>query len=51
MKFRSHPLGIGIAQVQMRGLKELNAKRAGYIEAVEAGLENIPGVKPVKVYE
>ena len=51
MKFRAHPLGIGIAQVQMRKLKELNARRAGYIEEVEAGLEEIPGVKPVKVYE
>lgn len=51
MKFRSNPLGIGIAQVQVRKLKELNAKRAGYIETVEAGLEDIPGVKPVKVYE
>jgi len=51
MKFRAHPLGIGIAQVQMRKLKELNARRSGYIEAVEAGLDEIPGVKPVKVYD
>jgi dTDP-4-amino-4,6-dideoxygalactose transaminase len=51
MKFRAHPLGIGIAQVQMRRLKDLNARRARYIQEVEAGLENIPGVKPVKVYD
>jgi len=51
MKFRAHPLGIGIAQVQMRKLPELNARRSKYIEEVEAGLEEIPGVKPVKVYD
>jgi len=51
MKFRAHPVGIGIARVQMRKLKELNARRTGYVEEVEAGLKDIPGVKPVKVYE
>jgi dTDP-4-amino-4,6-dideoxygalactose transaminase len=51
MKFRAHPLGIGIAQVQMRKLPELNARRSKYIEEVEAGLADIPGVKPVKVYK
>ena len=51
MKFRAYPVGIGIAQVQMRKLAELNARRSGYIEAVEAGLREIPGVKPVKTYE
>jgi dTDP-4-amino-4,6-dideoxygalactose transaminase len=50
MKFRAHPLGIGIAQVQLRKLKELNARRAAYIEAVEAGLADIPGLQPVKTY-
>jgi len=51
MKFRAHPLGIGIAQVQLRKLKELNARRSSYVEEVESGLKDIPGVKPVKVYE
>jgi len=51
MKFRAHPLGIGIAQVQMRKLPGLNARRSKYIEEVEAGLQDIPGVKPVKVYD
>ena len=37
MKFRAHPLGIGIAKVQLDKLDELNARRRGYIEAVEAG--------------
>lgn len=51
MKFRAHPLGIGIAQVQWRKLAELNARRRGFIEAVEAGLGNIPGLRPIKVYD
>lgn len=50
MKFRSHPLGIGIASVQFKRLAELNRRRAGYINAVEAGLSGIPGLRPVKVY-
>ena len=48
MKFRAHPLGIGIAQVQLRKLDTLNSKRRAYIEAVEAGLKDVPAVKPVK---
>ena len=48
MKFRSHPLGIGIAQVQLKKLSELNRKRRGYFEVVEAGLEDVPAVKLVK---
>jgi len=51
MKFRANPVGIGIAQVQLRKLTELNAKRGKYIEEVEAGLMEIPGVKPIKVYD
>lgn len=51
MKFRAHPLGVGIAQVQLRKLKDLNARRSAYIEEVEVGLEDIPGVKSVKVYD
>jgi len=51
MKFRAHPVGIGIAGVQLRKLKELNARRSAYVEAVEAGIADIPGIRPVKVYE
>jgi dTDP-4-amino-4,6-dideoxygalactose transaminase len=51
MKTRSHPLGIGIAMVQFKKLAELNARRRGFIESVEAGLADLPGIKPVKVYE
>ena len=51
MKFRAHPLGIGIARVQLRKLPELNRKRAAYVEAVEAALKDIPGLEPVATYE
>ncbi|MAF09925.1 hypothetical protein CMK11_05675 [Candidatus Poribacteria bacterium] len=50
IKFRAHPLGIGIASVQMNKLDELNARRSAYIEAVEAGLGDLPGVEPMGVY-
>jgi len=51
MKFRAHPLGIGIAKVQFDKLEELNGRRRAYIEEVEAGLEEIPGLRRIKVYE
>jgi dTDP-4-amino-4,6-dideoxygalactose transaminase len=51
MKFRAHPLGIGIAKVQLAKLDELNARRAAFITEVEAGLDTIPGLRPVKVYD
>lgn len=50
MKFRAHPLGIGIALVQLGKLEELNRKRRTYIESVEAGLSRIPGLRPLTVY-
>jgi dTDP-4-amino-4,6-dideoxygalactose transaminase len=51
MKFRAHPLGIGIAAVQLRKLPELNRRRRAYFEEVEEGLAGIPGLRPLKVYE
>jgi dTDP-4-amino-4,6-dideoxygalactose transaminase len=51
IKFRAHPLGIGIASVQMKKLDLLNARRRAYIQTVEAGLTDIRGVKPVEKYE
>jgi dTDP-4-amino-4,6-dideoxygalactose transaminase len=51
MKFRAHPVGIGVAKVQLAKLEELNARRGAYIEAVEDGLRDIPGLEPVTVYE
>lgn len=47
MKFRAHPLGIGIASVQLKKLPELNRRRRTYVEAVEAGLAEIPGLEPI----
>jgi dTDP-4-amino-4,6-dideoxygalactose transaminase len=47
MKFRAHPLGIGIARVQLKKLPQLNEGRRRYVEAIEAGLADIPGLRPV----
>ncbi|OHB79438.1 MAG: hypothetical protein A2W31_01240 [Planctomycetes bacterium RBG_16_64_10] len=49
MKFRAHPLAIGIAGVQLDKLAELNARRHGFITAIEEGLASIPGLRPVTV--
>jgi perosamine synthetase len=51
MKFRAHPLGIGIAGIQLEKLPELNRRRAAYIAEVETGLGAIPGLRPIGVYE
>lgn len=51
IKFRAHPLGIGIAKVQLDKLADLNKRRGAYIEEVEAGLADIPGLRPVPTYE
>ena len=50
MKFRSHPVGMGIAKVQFEKLPELNRRRREYVEAIEKGLADIPGLRPVKTY-
>ncbi len=47
MKFRAHPLGIGIASVQLKKLPELNRRRGAFVEAVEAGLALVPGLDPL----
>jgi dTDP-4-amino-4,6-dideoxygalactose transaminase len=47
MKFRAHPLGIGIASVQLKKLPALNAGRTRWVEAMEKGLESIPCLEPV----
>jgi dTDP-4-amino-4,6-dideoxygalactose transaminase len=51
MKFRAHPLGIGIAAVQFKKLDELNRRRRTYVDEVEAGLTDITGLRPIKVYD
>jgi dTDP-4-amino-4,6-dideoxygalactose transaminase len=47
MKLRAHPLGIGIALIQLGKLEALNQHRRAYVEAVEEGLKTIPGLDPV----
>jgi len=47
MKFRAHPLGIGIAAVQLKKLPELNARRAKFVAEVEDGLADVPGLEPI----
>ena len=51
MKFRAHPLGIGIANVQFQKLKELNRRRKAYVETVENRIKELPGIKPVRTYD
>ncbi len=51
MKTRAHPLGIGIALVQLRKLAGLNERRRQYVETVEAALKDLPGVAPVPTSE
>ena len=51
VKFRAHPLAIGIASVQLKKLDELNANRRAYIKEIADGLHEIPGVSPVERYE
>jgi len=51
MKFRAHPLGIGIAKVQFGKLDALNERRRAYVEGVEVALEQIDGLRPIRVYE
>ena len=50
VKFRAHPLAIGIASVQMKKRAELNANRRAYIQEISNGLQDIPGVRPVERY-
>ena len=50
VKFRAHPLAIGIASVQMQKLDALNAGRRAYIDEISEGLREVPGVYPVERY-
>lgn len=51
VKFRAHPLAIGIASVQLKKLDKLNANRRAYIQEISDGLRKIPGVSPIETYE
>jgi len=50
MKFRAHPLGIGIATIQLAKLDRLNENRRRYFEAVEKSLGDVPGLQPLSTY-
>ncbi|MCE2414243.1 DegT/DnrJ/EryC1/StrS family aminotransferase [Candidatus Poribacteria bacterium] len=50
VKFRAHPLAIGIAFVQLKKLDTLNANRRAYIQEISDGLREIPGVSPIETY-
>jgi dTDP-4-amino-4,6-dideoxygalactose transaminase len=51
MKFRSHPLAIGIAGIQLKRLAKLNEGRRRWVETIEAGIAGIPGLTPVRRYD
>ena len=51
VKFRAHPLAIGIASVQLKKLDELNVNRRAYIQEISDGLQEIPGVSTIETYE
>ena len=51
VKFRAHPLAIGIAAVQLKKLDALNAGRRAYVQQISDGLQTIPGVSPIETYE
>lgn len=51
VKYRAHPLAIGIASVQLQKLDELNQNRQAYIREISEGLKEIPGVNPIQRYK
>ena len=50
LMFRPHPLALAIAQMQMGRIREQNAKRTAYVQLLNRGLEEIPGIDPLYVY-
>ena len=51
VKYRAHPLAIGIATIQLEKLDELNRNRRTYIRDINKGLQDIRGVSPIDRYE
>ncbi len=51
IKFRAHPVAIGIARVQLEKLPALNDRRRRFFEAVEEGLADIPYLEPIPTSE
>jgi len=50
MKFRAHPVAIGIASVQLRKLDALNAGRRKWFAAIETGIGSVSFLDPVTRY-
>ena len=50
VKYRAHPLAIGIASVQLQKLDKLNTNRRAYIDEVRSGLKDIRGVRSIDRY-
>ncbi|MBM3471946.1 MAG: DegT/DnrJ/EryC1/StrS family aminotransferase [Armatimonadetes bacterium] len=50
MKLRSHPLGIGVALVQLHKLDDLNASRGAFVAEVEEGVADLDCLEPLHVY-
>ena len=51
MKFRAHPIAIGIASIQLKKLGKLNKGRGKWIESIENGIADISFLRRVKVYD
>jgi perosamine synthetase len=49
VKYRAHPLACAMANVQLKRLPELNAKRRAVFAELDAGLRQIPCIHPVEV--
>lgn len=50
LKFRAHPVAVGIAGVQLRKLAKVNEGRTRWVESIEAGLTDVPCLEPVRRY-
>ena len=51
VKYRAHPLAIGIASVQLQKLDELNTNRRAYIDEIRSGLKDVAGIQPIHRYD
>ncbi len=51
VKYRAHPLAIGIATVQLNKLDDLNKNRRRYLHEIRDGLEDIPGISAIETYK
>jgi len=48
LKFRAHPFAMAVGLVLMEGLDERNEQRRKYRQKIEAALEEIPGISPLR---